>query len=65
MSRSFSWITKYIDEPKQSLLKTLLDRQGSKDGLRLSYKPYDWMLNYHDDPTSSVDATLIASGVED
>ncbi|CAF4168806.1 unnamed protein product, partial [Rotaria magnacalcarata] len=24
------WLTKYIDEPKQSLLRTLLDRQNSK-----------------------------------
>lgn len=42
---SFRWITKYIDEPKRSLLQALLDQQVSKDGLRLSYKIYDWMLN--------------------
>lgn len=53
----FRWIAKYIDEPKQSLLKTLLDRQGSKDGLRLSYKIYDWMLNQHDDPIPNIDAS--------
>jgi hypothetical protein len=43
------WITKYIDEPKQSLLKTLLDQQGTKNGLHISYKIYDWILNDHDD----------------
>ncbi|CAF0844023.1 unnamed protein product [Rotaria sordida] len=42
------WITKYIDEPKQSLLKTLMDRQSSKDNLHISYKIYDWMLNHYD-----------------
>ncbi|CAF0910468.1 unnamed protein product [Didymodactylos carnosus] len=42
------WIAKYIDEPKQSLLKTLLDKQGAREGLRISYKTYDWMLNNHD-----------------
>jgi len=49
------WIAKYIDEPKQSLLKTLLDRQGSKDGVRLSYKIFDWMLNHHDSPIPTTD----------
>ncbi|CAF1332776.1 unnamed protein product [Rotaria magnacalcarata] len=42
------WLTKYIDEPKQSLLRTLLDRQNSKDNLHISYKTYNWMLNHHD-----------------
>ncbi|CAF1949822.1 unnamed protein product [Rotaria magnacalcarata] len=51
------WIAKYIDEPKQSLLKTLLDRQGSKDGLRISYKMYDWMVNNHDGPMPIVVST--------
>lgn len=39
------WITKFIDEPKRSLLQALLDQQVSKDGLHLSYKIFDWMLN--------------------
>ena len=43
----YRWITKYIDEPKQSLLKTLLDRTSINDGLHISYKIYDWMLNHH------------------
>ncbi|CAF0838073.1 unnamed protein product [Rotaria sp. Silwood1] len=47
------WIIKYIDEPKQSLLKTLLDRQCTKDNLHISYKIYDWMLNIHDDQISN------------
>lgn len=39
------WITKFIDEPKRSLLQALLDQQVSKDGLHLSYTVFDWMLN--------------------
>ncbi len=49
----FRWITKYIDEPKQSLLKTLLDQPANKKGLHVSYKIYDWMLNYYDNAIST------------
>ena len=59
---SCRWITKYIDEPKQSLLKTLLDRQGSQDGLCISYKIFDWMLNHHDDPMPNIES--ITPGVD-
>ncbi|CAF0945533.1 unnamed protein product [Adineta steineri] len=59
------WIAKYIDEPKQSLLKTLLDRQGSKDGLRISYKIYDWMVNHHNAPLPIIDSTTTSSNVDD
>ncbi|CAF0762548.1 unnamed protein product, partial [Didymodactylos carnosus] len=52
------WISKYIDEPKQSLLKTLLDKQGARQGLRISYKTYDWMLNNHDGE-APVDSTVV------
>ncbi|CAF1657537.1 unnamed protein product [Adineta ricciae] len=55
------WIAKYIDEPKQSLLKTVLDRQGSKDGLRISYKIFDWMVNHHDGPMPVADSTTTPS----
>ncbi|CAF2450637.1 unnamed protein product [Rotaria sp. Silwood2] len=47
------WITKYIDEPKQSLLKILLDRQATKDKLHISYKIYNWMLNHHNNLLSN------------
>jgi hypothetical protein len=46
----FRWITKYIDEPKQSLLKNLLDQPDQKEDLKISYRIYDWMLNYHENP---------------
>ncbi|CAF0892229.1 unnamed protein product [Adineta steineri] len=42
------WIANYIDEPKQSLLKTILEQHGTKDGIHISYKIFDWMLNNHE-----------------
>lgn len=39
------WITKFIDEPKRSLLQALLDQQTSDETVQLSYRVYDWLLN--------------------
>ncbi|UJR16365.1 hypothetical protein I4U23_003268 [Adineta vaga] len=52
-SEVLRWIANYIDEPKQSLLKTVLEQHGTKDGIQISYKIYDWMLNNHDGLISS------------
>jgi hypothetical protein len=48
----FRWIAKYIDEPKQSQLKNLLDEPDRKESLQISYKIYDWMLNHHENVIS-------------
>ena len=44
----FRWITKYIDEPKQSQLKHFVDEPEPNEELQISYKIYDWMLNNHE-----------------
>ena len=42
---SFRWITKYLDEPKQSLLRNLLDQAYIGEGVQIDYNVFDWMLN--------------------
>jgi hypothetical protein len=49
----FRWITKFIDEPKQSLLKIILDQPARKEALHISYKIYNWMLNLYDNSVSN------------
>ena len=39
------WITKFIDEPKRSLLQALLDQQTTDENVQLTYRVYDWLLN--------------------